>query len=57
MDCSAMVFVIRLIRAAKGTHGLECITKKDQSNLAEPIVRNARGRKLRKEGRSIKALL
>jgi hypothetical protein len=57
MDCSAMVFVVRLIRAAKGTHRLECITKKGQSNLAKPIVRNARGRKLRKEGRSIKTLL
>jgi hypothetical protein len=57
MDCSAMVFVVRLIRAAKGMHGLKCITKKDQSNLAKPIVRNARGRKLRKEGRSTKTLL
>jgi hypothetical protein len=57
MHCSATVFVIRLIGAAKGTLGLECITKKGQSNLAKPIVRNARGRKLRKEGRSIKALL
>jgi hypothetical protein len=51
------VFVIWLIGASKGTLGLEYITKKDQSNLAKPIVRNARGRKLRKERRSIKALL
>jgi hypothetical protein len=52
-----MVFVIRLIRAAKAKLALECMTKKDQSNLAKPIVCNARGGKLRKEGRRVKALL